>query len=308
MTGVLHADAGAEELATLRITLFGVLLITFARIPMRQLASLPGELVEPTGVMRLLPLESILSSAGALWALQAALVVGCLACMLGTAGYRWIAVATVLLALFHDGALRSVAGFNIHVRLTLIYVVAVLAVAPAVDAYALRRRRRPPDGNGDVGLRYAGPMILMALVVTVTYSLVGTRRLLENGVSLFTSDTTTIWMVARSLQPSEYDFTAGLLLIDRPWLGALLTLGMLVTTLFELFSPLALRSRPFRWIWVAAVLSFHVGVLVAMNISFKENVVLVLLLFTPFTALVPRLVDRWASRQGKRRLPVRSRL
>lgn len=290
MSRLLHAGARAEELAVTRIVVFGLLLVTFVRVPLHRFADFPAALIEPRGVMRLLPMHTMLGSADLLWTLRIALVLGCVACIVGVRPYRWFAVPTVLLALFHDGAMRSLAGFDIHLRLTLLYVAAVLAVSPCVDAYAVHRRRRE-DGEA-AGWRYAGPMLLVSLVVTVTYSLVGAHRILANGVRLFTSETATIWMVARSMQPSEYDFTAGLLLADWPLLGVLATVGMLMTSLMEAASPLALRWRLFRWGWVAAVLSFHVVVLVAMNILFAENVVLVLLLFTPFTAWVTRRAGR----------------
>src|SRR5690606_27023043 len=69
-----------------------------------------------------------------------------------------------------------------------------------------------------------------------------------------------------------------------PWfeplaLAPALTLGFVVTTLFEASAPLLLVSRVFRMVWLPCMAVFHVMTLFLMNILFWENLVLLGVVF-----------------------------
>ena len=290
MKRILHEDAGAEELAVARIAVFGLWLVIIAMIPVTSFPLIPSELIEPVGVMRLLPVETILGSPVLVVALKAAAIVGCLLCIAGVRRYQPVAVLTVLLLLFHDGAMRSLSGFDIHLRMAALFVAGVLAIFPAADALSLQSRGRPaPDRSS---ARYSSPMILASLVIALSYSLVGIRRLTEAGLEVFTGDSARVWMIGRSLQPSEYGFDAGTLLLEYPLIGSLAGFALLGSSCMEAASPLAMRFSTFRRFWILAIFAFHLGILLTMNIYFKENLFLILVFFTGVTGHVASRVRR----------------
>ena len=66
-------------------------------------------------------------------------------------------------------------------------------------------------------------------------------------------------------------------------------LGFAVTTFFELLSPLCLLSRHFRYVWVAVIVSFHVGTRLLMNIFFWHNLLLMAVLLIDLDYWVARV-------------------
>jgi hypothetical protein len=276
MTGVrlLHDGAGTRELAILRIVVFLLWAGTILTTPLRQLARLPAELVQPRGVLRLVPAEAIAGNATMLLLVQALALAGCVACILGVGPYRVIALSTTALLVLHEGLVSSAAGFLVHSRLSLVVVTLIVALAPSAETLAVR-----PSGVSQGGLPPPAQWLRIAsLYVLVTYSLVAARRL-AGGAEVFTNGSLERWMVARSLQPAETGFDLGLLLLDHAVLPTLLPVAFLGTTLLELGAPLVMRSTPFRHVWTASILGFHVVVAVTMNLDFVVQSVLVLTLF-----------------------------
>lgn len=273
-SGVLHANASPRDLALLRITVFALWLLHVLSTPLTQVATLPAELVQPRGVLRILPLTALTTSSGALGLLTVAAAVGCLACLVGTPAYRAVGLATLTLLLLHEGLVRALAGYLIHGRIALLFVTAIVVLAPATDALALRS---PPTVVDDG--RHAWGLLAASTVVTVTYAFVGAHRILRGGTEIFTGRSLELWLVARSWQPSTLGFDMGRWLVDVPGVLGLLPVLFVVTTVFETLSPLALRSHPFRRVWLPVILGFHVVVTTTMSLDFRSHVVLVLVLF-----------------------------
>lgn len=291
--GLLYATAGARELAVLRITVFALWLPHLVVWPIRNLANVPDELVVPRGVFRLVPLEALAASPVALVVLQVVAVLGAIACLLGSPGYRWIGVPTVTALLLHEGLVRSIGGFTNHGRLAMLLLAIGLVATPAADALSLRRARAADDG------RHAWALVAMAAVVTSTYSLVAARRLITGGAGMFTSRSMELWMVARSTQQSMLDHDLGRMLIDHPLLVRLLPLLFLVTTVAELVAPLVLRFDLLRRVWLPVVIGFHISVTVTMNIDFRLHTVLVVVLFWLIPLLAARRTVTGADRQRR---------
>jgi len=105
-------------------------------------------------------------------------------------------------------------------------------------------------------------------------------------VSIYTDGSIVRWVVARTLEEGAHDISVGLKVLDHPWLEVPLAVGMLVTTIAEILSPVALVNQRFRWVWLAVIAGFHVSTLFLMNIFFWENLILVAVLFTPLPALL----------------------
>lgn len=273
-TGLLHSHAGPRELGVLRITVFALWLPHLLTTPLWNIAALPAELLDPHGLLLLVPVTRLASSPPALTALTVAAVAGCLVCLAGTPAHRIVGTMTLALLLLHEGLTRALAGFVIHSRVALVFLTAIVVIAPSADALALRSRRRTaPDG------RHAWALVGASAVIAMTYSLVGARRIVSGGVDIFVGRSLELWLVARSLQPSSLGFDLGLDVVDVP--GALVVLPALFlgTSILELLSPLVLRWNRFRWLWLPAVLGFHAVVTFTMSLDFRVQTVLVIVIF-----------------------------
>jgi len=119
----------------------------------------------------------------------------------------------------------------------------------------------------------------MVALFSMAYAFVGTRRLVTTP-DIFIGDALPSWLIARSLEPSRYGFTLGLLVLEHPAMVAALKAGFIVTTAFEIFTAAILLNNTFRRLWIATMVPFHISTLLTMNIFFWQNTVMILLLFT----------------------------
>jgi hypothetical protein len=294
---MLHSDARAEQLAIGRIVVFGLWFLIIARTRVTQFALVPEELIQPRGLMNLIPLERLLSSPTILVGLKAAALVGCALCVIGFRPYVPVAVCTALLIIFHDGATKSVGGFISHSQEVLLLIAMILAIFPAADAWSLLgRAKASPSGER---WRYATPMLISALVLAIPYCFLGIRRFVVGGIEIFTDDSMTRFAVSRSLEyGGAYDFDFGLLALENSVFPVLLAIGMLIVTIFEALTPLILRYDRLRLAWIAVIVSFHFVTLFTMRIFFWENVILIFVFFTTLTrvAVEPRAARRRLTR------------
>lgn len=281
---MMHYGASAERLATLRVVVFAIWFVRIATTPVQQYTQLPSDLIEPVGLIRVLPVEAMLSSPSLLLTLKGLALAGCLACALGMRPWRALAVLTVLLIVWHDGSMKSIQGLVNHGQLAVLYTAFILMLAPAADALsvprwiALRRGRAPQPLTTSDPWRYGGPLAASALTVVMAYTFIGMRRLIWGGPEVFTDGSVQRWVAARSLQYSGYDIDTGLLVLELPGAGWLLATVMLVATVFEAASLVALWSPRFRLFWLSVMVPFHVSTLFVMNIFFWENLILLAVL------------------------------
>ena len=280
------------ELAVLRIVVFTIWLVLLANMDLSLFADLPAEALRPTGLVVLLPLDTLAASPHLLTAVRLVAMIGCVACVVGVRPWRGIAATTVVLLLVCDGLAKSVGWYANHAQFAPLVAAALLAVAPSADRLSLPRRAPAvPDVSS---LRHGAPMFAVALLVTLSYSLVAARRIFEGGGSVFVDHSILEWSVLRSLEDHHYPWDFGLVLLENQWLLPLMATGFAITTLFELLSPLALHHRRFRVAWLAVVIPFHFGTLILMNIFFWENLLILAVLFTA----LPRLAGGGRSREA----------
>jgi hypothetical protein len=275
---MIHVDAGADRLAIARIAVFGIWFVKLVITPVRNFALLPAELVDPPVVLGLLPVEIWLTSEPTVVALKVLGLALTAACILGVRPWRPLAITTVTVILWHDATMKSVQGYDNHAQAAVVFAAIVLAVAPAADALSVHPRR-PQAGQEDRS-RYAGPLLLASFLVALMYTLIGLRRLVYGGVTVFTDGSLERWVAARSQQYAATDFGLGTTVLDLPGAGVLLALGMVVVTTLEVLSLLVLRSRKLRAVWLAVLIPFHLFTLLLMNIFFWENLILLAVLFT----------------------------
>ena len=269
----------SHTVAVLRVTCFAIWLGSLVEAPLPRLAELPADIHQAIGVLTLVPapmMHALLRPTGS-WILQALLVLGVCAVMLGVRPHRLIALPTAVLLMVADGIGKGYGGSLSHAQFAPLYLAVLLALLPSSDVLSVCGRsatRRSPRF-------WAFAAFALALVISIPYSLVGARRI-ATGIDVFYGDHMTVWLATRSLSPATYDFRAGLMALDYPWLALAFKAGFVIVTAAEVLTPLALLNDRFRLAWLAVIIPFQVVTLFTMNIFFWQNVILILVLFTAF--------------------------
>ncbi|MEX2532309.1 MAG: hypothetical protein WD960_16195 [Gemmatimonadota bacterium] len=297
---MLHNQAGPGALGVLRITVFAVwILAVLGSLPLTLAAGLPRELFEAPGVLALLPepFWEVFLRETTLVAFTALLLVALVAAAAGAGPFSIVGPLAFLGVLLFDGLQKGFAGYFNHNQFGLLYATFFVAISPAADALSLERSRggqssRPPRPPGV----YRFPLVASALALSLTYFLVGSSRVAIGGWEIFASDALPGHLALRTMEHTATNFRLSFLLLAHAPLVFLLKAGFLVTTVFEVLSPLALLRRGFRLAWLGVIVPFHFATLLTMNIFFWENVVLLALLFTD----LPRRVEEWVG-AGRRR-------
>lgn len=258
----------AAALSSLRVALFGFVLLDVMRTGFVELSRLPLTVVRPTGLLQVLPwrfYELLLTPRG-MRALKIALVISLAA---ATAGYVTGAStkSAALLFLFYQGLVRSFGHFN-HDEMPVVYMLIALAFTPcgdvwSVDSFLQRTRAR----IGDVV--YGFPILLLRGLLAWSYFSSALIKLRVAGLDYFNSDNLPTVAILHSLDnlhdtqhrlafmlPSALQFTGPVALL---------------TVLWELAFPLAIFSKVARRIILPFGIIFHVATIFFMNISFPYH-------------------------------------
>jgi hypothetical protein len=289
---MIHQHAGAGALRLVRGGVFGLWAVVVADTRLGTWAHLPRWMFEPPGVLALLPPAGwdALLSPGLLEAFRWTLL-GLLLLSAGLrAPSRWLLVPAALGVLVFHGFILGWGGFLNHARMAPLYVTLFLAL---VD------HRGAPSAPG----RAQAALLLSALLVSVTYLLIGVHRVLVGGVAVFTGDALPLYLVHRTLEPGSSTFQLTWELLRHEGALTLFKVGFLVTTVAEILSPVALFHRGFRLAWLWVIVPFHLATLVTMNIFFWENLVLIALLFTELPTHVAARAETWRAARGARTFP-----
>jgi len=273
------------HLAMIRIAVFVVWAWQIVTYRAGSLADLPREIVRPPGLFDNAALQALYGSGVALELLRWGTVALCVAAAAAVRPFAPIAVAAVAGIVVTYGAMQSIGGYVNHAQQNVLWIAVLLVAAPCADRLSMSGP--PPDSARSRD--HATTVTLIALLVAATYAMTGLRRVGVGGVSVFTGESMKIWVTARSLQYSAFPLDVGLVVLRSRAIERLLQVGLLVSTVFEIASPLAVCWRRFRWVWIAVMVGFHVGVLFMMRIIFWENIVLILVVFAPLA--IPRPAD-----------------
>ena len=258
----LFAPAPATRLAAVRVLVgaFCTVYLT-ARIPyLTDVARLPESRFDPVGPLGFLDAP-----------VRPGMVTGLLAvtlCALVAFTLGWRYRVTGPLAAVSVLALTTYGqswGQVFHTENLAVLHLAVLAVAPAADAWSLDERRRPsrPPATG-----YGWPLQLATAVTIATYVLAGAAKLRNGGLDWVGGD------VLRTLVAHD---NLRKILLDDPhspiggWLvqfGWVFPVFAIVSVVVELGAPVALRSGRLRLVWIGAAWTFHLAVLALMAVFF----------------------------------------
>lgn len=288
---MLHASASAQKLGALRIIVFGLLLGYVITTPIEYLSYLPPQFHVRMGLLRLLPddLWGALRSTTGLMLLRGLIAAGALLCVLGTRGYRAIALSTVSLWLVFEGSLYL--GAASHRELATLYCAVILAVFPAADGLSVRARGNPDKPRPS---EYAAAMQLMAFSLCFTYAVTAFYRLAHGSPQVFWGDSMLSHLVGNADRNGTFGFTYGAQLARTLGPSTLvLNIGFFIGTLFEALALVCFFSRWFRVAFIAFALAFHTINLLGMNIEFTLNMVLAVALLIEW--------DPWRSARGSPR-------
>jgi hypothetical protein len=265
------------DLAMLRIALYGVWFVNLLLTDFSLYSRLPSDLFRGHGLAAYLPIDSLAGTPHLLESLKWLAILGCLLCVIGIAGFRLIGLVTFVPLFLLDSSMKALGTYANHAQVVPLLLALTLPLFPAADAYSIRFSNKAdhPSGSYRLGLLYS------AAVMTITYSFIGARRLMIGGVGIHRDGSLERWIVGRTLEDNAFGLDTGLSILDHPWLVPILALGMFVVTVFEILSPLVLRYRSFRRLWLLVIVAFHLSTLLGMNILFWENVVLLPVLFLP---------------------------
>jgi hypothetical protein len=213
-------------------------------------------------------------------AMQAVTVVLLLAAAAGIRPYHLFAALACIAMTISEGMLRG-EGVIPHAPLALLLTTYVLACVPADDALTLTPKR----ARGATGPAvYQAALVAAGLIFSFTYALSAARRLSTGGLEIYFDDSI-LAMIATAAAEWGHWSALGIQACESTFMAWSLRLSFPVVTLIELLSPLCIFSRRFRWIWIAVIVPFHIGVGILMAIWFTCNLLLIPLLvagFDPF--------------------------
>jgi hypothetical protein len=261
-----HAPAPPERLAALRVIVglftWGYLL---ARWPYftDYARSSPADF-RPIGVVSLVltaPLPAALSH-----------VLMALAAVTGAAyvaGFRYRVAAPLFAALvLWITTYRNSWGMIFHTENLFVMHAIALALAPsAADAWSLDARRRGTPVEASA--RHGWPIKLVSSITVLAYVIAGVAKLRNTGLDWITTDFLRNYVAFDALRKVElgsvHSPLGGYVAENfprsfRPAAG--------FSLLAEVAAPLALVHRKIAYVWIAAVVMFHAGVLALMAILF----------------------------------------
>ncbi len=282
---MLNERVSPQMLGAARILIFALWIVNVLPIHLEDLVALPAGSLVPHGVLILIPTPLWNS----MWTVEfligfKVVLVGCLLWLvLGLPRYTLVAIAACVMLTLFDGLAKSLGHIN-HSKLALLFAAYILSVFPCTDAMALTRRPTRPAPD----VMYVAPVLAVTCVLLLAYCFIGVHRLAWSGLGIFGSDAMNYWLLKRSYEANPTGFRIGILVVEHPDLLRLTKLAFAVTGLLEALSPLCLVSRWFRWVWMSAMIPFHVTTLLTMNIFFWPNIAMILLFVTDCDRLFAR--------------------
>ena len=282
---LIHAQAGPGLLRLARLGILALWIVKLLLDPLWRLGELPPEIIHPAGVLAWVgpdhfPFFWSGASLTFLWIVTLMVLVMALT----NRAVAPLNTAAAALLTIYSSVIHSF-GPIVHSEIVLLLSVYALALFAWADVIE-RRGHRTATPNA------SAPLVMIVLLLTLTYSVVGINRLFASFPDVFTGDSMEIWTIDASLRGYYFNTGIGWYLPHWPVVIFLLRVGLSVITLFEIAAPLCLVSFRFRRVFIVVMLSFHVLSLVLMNIFFFEDILLYLLLIDwskKFPALQARI-------------------
>jgi hypothetical protein len=273
---MLHSRVTPQTLGVVRFWVFAIWLWMVARSSFYNFGELPPTVFKPVGVI-----AKVAATVGGDWILSTSTLYGfklvlvafLMLSMVGMQPYRPITILTALMLTFEQGTIRGVGYIN-HNTLPILIIVYILAVFPAADGFVWWKDKNHPASSGT----YSAALLLMTLVLLLTYTTISVYRVAQSSPKIFLNDSMKYYIAVNTLPSTYYGWDLGNWVLASPALLVLTKIGFVGITFFEMFSPLCLLFRRFRYAWLAVIVPFHFLSLWLMNIFFWHNLLLIAVL------------------------------
>jgi hypothetical protein len=144
----------------------------------------------------------------------------------------------------------------------------VLAFSRCGDALVVTKSQRAQDSVLS-SWQYGWPLRVIQLFVAQIYLFSAYGKLVTTGLSWSSGENIRRWFLLFNVDPTQGRFHAlGLWIVDHPFLSLAIGVG---TVLFEWAFIFAVFDRRARWILVPMALTFHIAVIVGMNVHVGET-------------------------------------
>ena len=272
---LIHEQAGPPLLRLTRLGIFALWIVKLLLDPLWRLADMPRGMFRPVGILALWPAPQDLLAPTILTAFWG-ITLAVLALGLTNRAFPFVSTLAAILLTVYSSLIRSF-GPAVHTDIVLLLAVYALAGFSWADWIqdAFGKKATVIDRRYN---RNSYPLVTIAAMLCLAYTLVGLNRVVAGGAGVFTGDTMEAWTVDASLRGYYFNTNIGWHVPEWPLVVFMLKSGLPVTTLFEITAPLCLASPHYRWAFLPVMLSFHALSLVFMNIFFFDDMLLYLLL------------------------------
>lgn len=274
---MIHQNATARTYYFFRNWILGIWLAVILLSPVTSLARLPvisdysvGFLLQylPAGV------KAWFFQPVSLIALKGTLILG-LVCMLLRRFSKTAGIGVCILLTVYQGMMKGIGDLN-HSELGMIFAVYILVLFEWADFLY-----KPADEREQVS-RYGLPLTAFCATICLAYMFIGLHRVVYGGINLFLGDSIYYWIIENSNEPKIYLlWKLDHLLLDHGWLRGVIKSGLPVVTVLELLAPLALIHKPYRYVFLAGMIGFHIFIWLFMGILFWENILMYALFIEP---------------------------
>lgn len=280
---MLHDQASAKTLGMARIVVFGLAAVSRVFCPVWEISYIPD--YYPVGIMQLLGagLWVPLITHPVAMAIHVLTIGLLLVVAAGMGPYRLLAPLACIALTLCEGMVRVYVIVS-HTHMVMLFSAYILCWFPAADALTLFRRRNPRSASP---VMYRAPLVASSLVMCFTYMMTAAKRISYGGISIYLNDTI---LTATATRDAELGSAGGLGIwaCESVFMASVLRFGFPLVTLLELLSPLCVFSKPFRWVWMAVIVPFHIGAGLFMGIWFTYNLALMPILIAGFDPFLRR--------------------
>lgn len=259
--------------AMLRFVLISIWLANAICTPASVVASLVPALARPVGVLGTVVAWAlrIPNVAAVVPTIRYVAIVAALLCLCIPSKQRGCSGVLCLAVLMLDSAVRAVTGFANHAS-----VLSVFGLCIVPFSYDARGGR---DG-GDDGLNAAHFVRVVQGLAVIAYTFIGLNRVMVGGIGVFTGDAILVYLGGATRGFWRYGSW-----LTAAFLGhaALIRVGFALMTALEVTTVGMIVIPRWRFVWLAALTTYHCAIAALMNVWFVENVVLIWVLFAPLT-------------------------
>jgi len=271
----LYQGADSRSLGAVRIFILSLWLIKVWQLDLTPLIHLDSELYHPHGIMKLIPesLTNNIDNPSFLFWFKILLLYLIFHAMLGLGVNNLVVVLVPIILTLLLGYLKGFGGHVNHRELTLLYISYLLPFMNTFEAYSLRNSASESIKN------YQCYMLIICLVIVLQYYFVGLARLMVGFPEVFDPEVMKNWIYQRNFRDNPYNFTFGVSLIESPLGKITLPFALPFSTAIELLALTCLWLGKLPRLFIIFLLAcFHFSIFLIMNISFIENMVLLVIL------------------------------